>query len=88
MGIKIFIFVCFLTLLVGLVLLSTGIYLVFKEIKQEKSFSDKSEAFNRIARELLMFDPLSSGITFCLLTGGFIFILGLMALALGFGYVE
>ncbi|WP_226535912.1 hypothetical protein [Fictibacillus halophilus] len=81
-------FILALIVISGVILLTIGIYLAAKEIKKEKTFSDKSEAFNKIARELLMFDPLFSGITFFLITGGAILVLGFMLFAVAFGYVD
>ncbi|HDX9634297.1 MULTISPECIES: hypothetical protein [Bacillus cereus group] len=73
-------------LLIGITLISLSIYRFVKEIKEKNS---KKEKWKVVAGNLieLFNDPLH-GAPFYFLTGGLFFIIGLLFLSMGMGWLE
>lgn len=73
-------------LLIGITLISFSIYRFVKELKEKNS---KKEKWKVVAGNLieLFSDPLH-GVPFYFLTGGLFFVIGLLLLSMGMGWLE
>ncbi|HDR3344642.1 MULTISPECIES: hypothetical protein [Bacillus cereus group] len=73
-------------LLIGITLISLSIYRFVKELKEKNS---KKEKWKVVAGNLieLFSDPLH-GVPFYFLTGGLFFVIGLLFLSMGMGWLE